>query len=67
VTNEDMEPVDLYKVSKIKLISPGEQGDTSAPRELVLPELWRFIGKGDTGDWLPVPWVPDTNLSTYPW
>jgi hypothetical protein len=46
VPDPDMEPVDFYKVSRIKLISPGEQGNTSAPWELVPPELEIYRERG---------------------
>ena len=39
VPDPDTEPVDYYKVSKLSEISEGEPGSTSAPWELVPPEL----------------------------
>ncbi len=39
VQDPQLEPVDYYKVSKLKIISQGEPGSTSAPWELVPPEL----------------------------
>ena len=46
VPDPNMEPVDFYKVSRIKLISPGEQGNTSAPWELMPPELEIYRERG---------------------
>jgi hypothetical protein len=39
VLDPDMEPVDYYKVSKLAKVAEGEQGNLSAPWELVAPEL----------------------------
>ena len=41
-----MEPVDYYKVSKLKVINKGMQGSTSAPWELVPPELEVYRERG---------------------
>lgn len=46
VLDPDMEPVDYYKVSKLKIISCGEQGSTSTPWELVPPELAIYRERG---------------------
>jgi hypothetical protein len=46
VPDPDMEPVDYYKVSKLAKISEGEQGSTSAPWELVPPELEVYRERG---------------------
>jgi hypothetical protein len=46
VTDPDMEPVDYYKVSKLKVISEGEQGSLSAPWELVPPDLKVYRERG---------------------
>ncbi len=46
VPDPDIEPVEYYKVSKLKLISVGEQGSTSAPWELVPPELEVYRERG---------------------
>ena len=42
----DLEPVDYYKVSKLKVTSKGEQGSTSSPWELVPPELEVYRERG---------------------
>lgn len=41
-----MEPVEYYKVSKIKVISNGEQGSNSSPWELVPPKLEIYRERG---------------------
>ena len=46
VPDPDMEPVDYYKVSKLKVISEGEQGSLSAPWELVPPDLKVYRERG---------------------
>ena len=46
VPDPDMEPVEFYKVSKLKVISTGEQGSTSSPWELVPPELEVYRERG---------------------
>lgn len=46
VLNPDMEPVEYYKVSKLKVMSRGEQGSTSTPWELVPPELEVYRERG---------------------
>ena len=46
VLDPDMEPVEYYKVSKLKVISKGEQGSTSSPWELVSPELEVYRERG---------------------
>ena len=46
VPDPDMEPVEYYKVSKLKLISPGTTGSTSSPWELVPPELKIYRERG---------------------
>ena len=46
VTDPDLEPVDYYKVSKLKVVSKGEQGSTSSPWELVPPELEVYRERG---------------------
>jgi len=46
VPDPDMEPVDYYKVSKLKVISKGEQGSNSSPWELVPPELEVYRERG---------------------
>lgn len=46
VPEPDMEPVGFYKVSKLKLISPGTIDSTSAPWELVPPELEVYRERG---------------------
>ena len=46
VPDPDMEPVDYYKVSKLSKISEGEQSSTSAPTELVSPELEVYRERG---------------------
>ena len=46
VPDPDMEPVEYYKVSKLKVISVGEQGSTSSPWELVPPALEVFRERG---------------------
>jgi hypothetical protein len=46
VPDPDMEPVDYYKVSKLAKAAEGEQGSTSAPWELVPPELEVYRARG---------------------
>jgi hypothetical protein len=48
VLDPDMEPVDYYKVSKLAKVAEGEgeQGSTSAPWELVPPELEVYRERG---------------------
>lgn len=46
VPDPDMEPVEYYKVSKLKVISIGERGSTSSPWELVPPELEVYRERG---------------------
>lgn len=46
VQDPDMEPVEYYKVSKMKVVSKGEQGSTSSPWELVPPELEVYRERG---------------------
>jgi hypothetical protein len=46
VPDPDLEPVDYYKVSKLKVISEGEQGSNSSPWELVPPELEVYRERG---------------------
>jgi hypothetical protein len=46
VPDPDMEPVDYYKVSKLAKAAEGEQGSTSAPWELVPPELEVYRERG---------------------
>ena len=46
VPDPDIEPVEYYKVSKLKVISTGEQGSTSSPWELVPPELEVYRERG---------------------
>jgi len=46
VPDPDLEPVDYYKVSKLKVISEGEQGSSSSPWELVPPELEVYRERG---------------------
>ncbi|MGI6308232.1 MAG: hypothetical protein ACOX1X_06460 [Dethiobacteria bacterium] len=46
VADPDMEPVDYYKASKLSKISDGEQASTSAPWELVPPELEVYRERG---------------------
>lgn len=46
VQDPDMEPVEYYKVSKLKVISKGEQGSNSSPWELVPPELEVYRERG---------------------
>ena len=46
VPNPDMEPVAYYKVSKLAKISAGEPASTSAPWELVPPELEVYRERG---------------------
>ncbi|SMP57097.1 hypothetical protein [Anoxynatronum buryatiense] len=46
VPDLDMEPVEYYKVSKLKVISTGEQGSSSSPWELVPPELEVYRERG---------------------
>lgn len=46
VQDLDLEPVEYYKVSKLRVISRGEQGSMSAPWELVPPELGIYRERG---------------------
>ena len=46
VPDPDMEPVEYYKVSKIKVISKGTTGSTSSPWELVPPKLEVYRERG---------------------
>ena len=46
VPDPDMEPVDYYKVSKLAKVTEGKQGSTSAPWELVAPELEVYRERG---------------------
>jgi len=46
VQDPRMEPVDLYKVSKLKMLLKGEQGRTSEPWETVAPELETYRERG---------------------
>ena len=46
VTDPNMEPVEYYKVSKLKVINRGEQGCTSSPWELVPPVLEVYRERG---------------------
>jgi hypothetical protein len=46
VPDPDMEPVEYYKVSKLKVISKEEQGSNSSPWELVPPELEVYRERG---------------------
>lgn len=46
VPDPDLEPVDYYKVSKLKVISQGDQDSTSTPWELVPPELEVYRERG---------------------
>lgn len=46
IPEPDMELVRFYKLSKLKVISRSEQGITSPPWELVLPELKAYREKG---------------------
>jgi len=46
VPDPDMEPVDYYKVSKLAKVTEGEPGSTSAPWELVPPELEVYRERG---------------------
>lgn len=46
VTESDLEQVEYYKVSKLKLISRGEQGSLSASWDLVPPELEVYRVRG---------------------
>lgn len=46
VPNPDMEPVDFYKVSKLKVIIQAELGSTSMPWELIPPELEVYRERG---------------------
>jgi hypothetical protein len=46
VPDPDMEPVAYYKVSKLAKGAEGEQGSTSAPWELVPPELGVYRERG---------------------
>jgi hypothetical protein len=46
VPDPDMEPVDYYKVARLKIISRGEKGSLSAPWELIPPELEVYRERG---------------------
>lgn len=46
VPEPDLEPVDYYKVSKLKVIASGDQGSPSTPWELVPPELEVYRERG---------------------
>lgn len=46
VPDPDMEPVEYYKVSKLKIVSRGEQDSTSAPWEMIPPELEVYRERG---------------------
>lgn len=46
VPDPDMEPVEYYKVSKLKVINKGEQGSNASPWELVPPELEVYRERG---------------------
>ena len=46
VPDPDMEPVDYYKVSKLSKLADGERGSTSAPWELLPPELEVYRERG---------------------
>jgi len=46
VPDPDMEPVEYYKVSKLKVISKGTTGSTSSPWELVPPKLDVYRERG---------------------
>ena len=46
VPDPDMEPVEYYKVSKLKVISKGTTGSTSSPWELVPPKLEVYRERG---------------------
>jgi hypothetical protein len=46
VPDPDLEPVDYYKVSKLKVLSVGDQSNTVAPWELVPPELEVYRERG---------------------
>jgi hypothetical protein len=46
VPDPDMEPVYYYKVSKLAKVTEGEQGNLSAPWELVPPELEVYRERG---------------------
>ena len=46
VTDPNMEPVEYYKVSKLKVIKKGEQGWTSSPWELAPPQLEVYRERG---------------------
>jgi len=46
VPEPDLEPVDYYKVSKLKVIARGDQGSPSTPWELVPPELEVYRERG---------------------
>lgn len=46
VPDPEMEPVEYYKVSKLKIISRGKQGSTSAPWEMIPPELEVYRERG---------------------
>jgi hypothetical protein len=52
VSDPETEPVEYYKVSKLKVISYGAITKTSAPWELVPPELEVYRERG-TEDWPP--------------
>lgn len=46
VLDQDMEPVDYYKVSKLAKVEEGEPGSPSTPWELVPPELEVYRERG---------------------
>ena len=46
VPDPDMEPVEYYKGSKLKVISKGEQGSSSLPWKRVPPELEVYRERG---------------------
>ncbi len=46
VPDPDLEPVNYYKVSKLKVISKGTTGSNSSPWELVPPELEVYRQRG---------------------
>lgn len=46
VLDPDLEPVEYYKVSKLEVVSRGEQGSKSQPWELIPPELDVYRERG---------------------
>ncbi len=46
VPDPDLEPTQYYKVSKLKVITPGTTGSNSSPWELVPPELEVYRERG---------------------